>query len=55
MKSVRKKGRQVPTKTRQADAEQTRRSSEWVVPALRVLAYALWLAATLAGKGCGPN
>lgn len=53
--SERMEGPNGPSKKRQADAERWKRVGEWVALTLKVLAYAVGLAVTLAGKGCGPN
>lgn len=50
-----RKGPRVPRSSRRAGTKQCKHANEWVVPALKVLAYLTWLAATLAGKGCGPS
>ncbi|WP_281182196.1 hypothetical protein [Micromonospora mirobrigensis] len=40
---------------RQTNANRWRTVGEWVALTLKVLTYAVGLAVTLAGNGCGPN
>jgi hypothetical protein len=53
--SKRKKGPYGPNRNRRADTEWWKRAGEWAALTFKVLAYAVGLAVTLAGKGCGPS
>ncbi|RLK12666.1 hypothetical protein DER29_5950 [Micromonospora sp. M71_S20] len=52
---MRRKGPSRPTRNRRTDANRWRDVGEWVALILKVLTYAVGLAVTLAGNGCGPN
>ncbi|MEV1331678.1 hypothetical protein AB0J20_19135 [Micromonospora costi] len=55
MTTRRRKGPTGPSNTRRTDTDRWRRAGEWVALILKVLAYAVGLAVTLAGNGCGPT
>ncbi|MBB5115507.1 hypothetical protein FHU28_005346 [Micromonospora echinospora] len=51
----RRKGPLGPSKNRRTNANRWRDAAEGVAVVLKLFAYAVGLAVTLAGNGCGPN